>query len=203
MHTEQNQIINLTARYPYYKELSGCIQTPIIPSTGRPYYTISVPTAPTKKRFTTTPRHVTKPPTHLTTLNHVTTVSQVTTFSHDYTMEKYYISSTINDISTLPYETSSITAATTKATIEDFSLKTTEKDLSMDFEEVDSNRVTSFSRIKRAILNQQKQETKNKRIICRNARRFRSSRERWWFVAVSNCNATKVNLIFFSSSTIS
>ncbi|KAF5298803.1 hypothetical protein FQA39_LY11692 [Lamprigera yunnana] len=31
---------------------------------------------------------------------------------------------------------------------------------------------------------------KNRLIICRHARRFQSSRERWWFIAISNCNST-------------
>lgn len=31
----------------------------------------------------------------------------------------------------------------------------------------------------------------NRKIICHHSRRFRSSRERWWFVAVSNCNGTR------------
>lgn len=30
-------------------------------------------------------------------------------------------------------------------------------------------------------------------INCHNARRFRSARERWWFIAVSNCKAAKVH----------
>ncbi|XP_039297438.1 transmembrane protein 145-like [Nilaparvata lugens] len=28
-------------------------------------------------------------------------------------------------------------------------------------------------------------------ITCQNSRRFRSARERWWFIAISNCNSTK------------
>ena len=29
------------------------------------------------------------------------------------------------------------------------------------------------------------------RISCKGTRNFNTARERWWFVAVSNCNSTK------------
>nr|XP_018918089.1 PREDICTED: transmembrane protein 145-like [Bemisia tabaci] len=32
---------------------------------------------------------------------------------------------------------------------------------------------------------------RNDSISCHNARRFRSARPRWWFIAISNCNSTK------------
>lgn len=32
-------------------------------------------------------------------------------------------------------------------------------------------------------------------IVCHNARRFRSARERWWFIAISNCESNQVHLI--------
>ncbi|KAJ4444911.1 hypothetical protein ANN_06710, partial [Periplaneta americana] len=34
-------------------------------------------------------------------------------------------------------------------------------------------------------------QTKRALITCHSVRRFRSARERWWFLAISNCNATK------------
>lgn len=174
MHAEQNQIINLTARYSFYKELSGCVQTPIIPTTAKPYYTISVPTAPSrKKKFTATIKSV------LTTNTY-----HVPELNAHYTTTDIY------------QETSSILSSTTfNDFVEEFNytttaITTTERDLSLDFEELDSDRKEKdIGRIRRAIL--PTVPVKSKRVICRNARRFRSSRERWWFVAISNCNASK------------
>jgi hypothetical protein len=39
--------------------------------------------------------------------------------------------------------------------------------------------------------------TQNKKdwLGCHNSRKFRSARERWWFLAISNCNATKVIVV--------
>ena len=34
------------------------------------------------------------------------------------------------------------------------------------------------------------------KVICHNARSFRSARERWWFISVSRCNGTEVHTTY-------
>ncbi|KAF2899900.1 hypothetical protein ILUMI_06283, partial [Ignelater luminosus] len=50
---------------------------------------------------------------------------------------------------------------------------------------------TKLSIIKKRSVYSPSRKNSNKLIICQNARRFQSSRARWWFVAVSNCNGSK------------
>lgn len=40
-------------------------------------------------------------------------------------------------------------------------------------------------------------------LTCHNVRRFRSARERWWFLAISNCNASKVRAVRGSAAAAS
>nr|XP_022906851.1 transmembrane protein 145-like [Onthophagus taurus] len=55
----------------------------------------------------------------------------------------------------------------------------------------DFNNISSKIVIKRAVPTRNTKIKNNRLITCRNARRFRSSRERWWFVAISNCKGRK------------
>lgn len=141
LHTEQFQIINLTARSQFYKELSGCIQTPLIPTTIKPHYTLSVPTLPsrnrriTKKNLTendflpSTKSTRTTLPSYTTT----TTTTQRTTASTHRTTK-------------LEFDNSYDYSSTTKTTIYDGEqlelfnyTSTTERDLNLDFENLNDN----------------------------------------------------------------
>lgn len=51
LHLEQNQVINLTAKYPY-RELSGCYYTPYYQTTPSKKYTHSIPTLPYRTQTT-------------------------------------------------------------------------------------------------------------------------------------------------------
>lgn len=164
---EKNQIVNLTAKYPY-SQFSGCYYAPVLKTAPTKKYTINIPTITYKTRQTkapTTPIPKTTPLTPKTTAATTTmiineTEQPTTTFfpvSNYSETSSDYFSFTTDEIIT---ET-----VTTDAPIKKRSVVT-----SLPF----------------------KGGKMNRRIICHNSRRFSSSRERWWFIAVSNCNGTKV-----------
>lgn len=189
LHTEQNQIINLTANYAFYRELSGCVQTPIIPTTAKPFYTISVPTAPNKNKKNTSTTTTTTTTTTSATTRSVAVTSSYDTTEFQFEMENY---STTEETSTSSFSHSSTTPNFNN--IISKMTTTTERDLNLDFEELNDTYVKQQTNHRRTIIKRALTPTvavKSKKIICRNARRFRSSRERWWFVAISNCNGTR------------
>lgn len=168
MHREQNQIVNLTAKYPY-SEFSGCYYAPILKPTPTKKYTINIPTITYKTRRTKTP---TTPITKTTPLT--------TTLTPEITETTTVFSKTEMPTTTFPL------LNITEAAAEDFNYTT---------DEIITELVTTKASIKKRLVVTSmpfKGGKMVRRIICHNARRFRSSRERWWFIAVSNCNGTKV-----------
>ncbi|XP_017786554.1 PREDICTED: transmembrane protein 145-like [Nicrophorus vespilloides] len=145
LRIEQNQIINLTTRYPF-RDVAGCIATPQPGFTSKPSYTLIVPTLATRKTKKTTTTSITTTSPVNVTFDYFVELNQ-TSISNEIDYEKMNYD---NESTSVPTE-----ITTTKAPIK--------------------KRATGGGRT----------------IMCRNSRRFRSARERWWFIAISNCNASK------------
>ncbi|RZC37360.1 transmembrane protein 145 [Asbolus verrucosus] len=174
LHVEQNQIINLTTRHYTLKELSGCAFKPDSPTTPRPKLTTST-TKITRK--TTRARRVERTTTRTTTVELPTPRSTATTPNTEDTT-----TATFDGFSNSP--TSS----------EDFSHTTV--DFKSQWENIyETEAATTIGKapIKKRALKQSPtpQNKTNRAINCHNARKFRSARERWWFIAISNCNGNK------------
>ncbi|CAH0549265.1 unnamed protein product [Brassicogethes aeneus] len=178
----QFQIVNLTARIPSYRESSGCNFQNFHHPTNRPK-NINAPTLKPKTTVATTKK-----------ITITTATPKITTYSST----SFIIKSTT--------ETLDSTTETSTTQFENF----TEKNFDLEYEVMSTHKPTTVITNKkeslehdtikkhpikrRSILNNSP-PIKNLRIgrivVCHNARRFRSSRERWWYMAISNCNATK------------
>lgn len=84
LHLEQNQVINLTAKYPY-RELSGCYYTSYFPTTPSKKYTHNIPTIPYRTQTTK----------YLPEL--ATTTASVTYVTENFSYESFDLSTTTID----------------------------------------------------------------------------------------------------------
>ncbi|KAF7283649.1 hypothetical protein GWI33_023286 [Rhynchophorus ferrugineus] len=190
LNMQQNQIVNLTARSSIIREYSGCQFTPIVVSTPVPLYTINIPKpnkwaaknkGTIKVKFSTTTMK-------MTIMTEITTLS-----SNTIQTEAIQISSESNatehpSYSSLESDSTSITTTIPTSTVlinDTWTTETSSINTQPSKQKFKKKRSvplkTSVSNIMR----------NGKTVMCHNARRFRSARERWWFIAVSNCYGTK------------
>ncbi|XP_060534334.1 transmembrane protein 145-like isoform X2 [Cylas formicarius] len=179
LNVQQNQIVNLTARSAATRDFSGCQFRPSMPpTTPRPLYTINIPTPKKPNRSkghvkitttTTTVKTTTELPQ--TTVSDTTGTTMSSTFSSlDYST--YPSSITFNDLT-------STTAGT-----EEYSATTVGSNVTAYDERPRRRRYVPVKSPVSVIRT-------GRTVSCHNARKFRSARERWWFIAISNCNGTK------------
>ncbi|XP_074040351.1 transmembrane protein 145 [Leptinotarsa decemlineata] len=186
----QNQIVNLTAYLEVYRDLSGCYFAQE-PRTTIKTYTIVVPTLPSVNRTVRT---------ETTMLHTVDTLASSTVeeaSSTEYSSSQFYSSKNVEDTSTV-----STTNSYSSENFYEHELmkETTEIAFSLESKD-DSTKQYSLGTTQEHLIKKRSLPNSSHRrinyirrgrtITCHNSRRFRSSRERWWFIAVSNCDGTK------------
>ncbi|KRT78242.1 hypothetical protein AMK59_8713, partial [Oryctes borbonicus] len=202
LKVEQNQVINLTINDDIYRELSGCTVVPPKSNTYSTSTTIKPPAA-TKNAKTKPPNKTTKfTRTSPFISSTIALTASTTTEVEDGSSIETIPSSTFTDfMSTTPsfYNFSDELLLTSDVeNITQFIGTTFSPSSVREIDEV-STSVKSPIRKRAVPTKSPKQQHRNngvgsRTIACHNARKFRSSRERWWFVAVSNCNGSKVVL---------
>ncbi|XP_056636066.1 transmembrane protein 145-like [Diorhabda sublineata] len=169
LNIRQNQIINLTARFSSYKDMSGCVflEKPITV----PTYNLIVPTLK---------------PVNQTLKEKVTTKSAVT---NEYSTEWSTIPSTSSEYTTYFDDNEMSTTAYDETFSSTDGISTTEITSTISVKPVKQSRLTK--RYAPMTFYNDQLMRKGRTVMCHNARRFRSSRERWWFIAISNCDGRK------------
>lgn len=178
LHVDRYQVINLTLENSYYRDLSGC--------------SIKLPRASTTLKTTPKPTPTTKKPRKLITKSSskTTPIELPTPRSTAYSSLEYEIVSASS--SRFPYAPMSSLMTT------DDLLTSSTPNPKDQWENITLNYTTPKIKSrkapikKRAVKPYPTARSKSNRIVyCHNARKFQSSRERWWFIAISNCNSTK------------
>ncbi|XP_018326624.1 transmembrane protein 145, partial [Agrilus planipennis] len=197
----QNQVVNLTVKTIFHQEFSGCVAVEV----WKPPVTTSSTTTqfPTKKH--TEPISVKKTTSSTLTPTSTTnfpTPKFTTTTTRTTTSKPMYLHST-TDFSTEIWDNFNDSNTPELYDYNDESMyHNFQDDVENIFPSDDKNdtgpievytTIESSPRKKRSIIKNTtpKQQRHDRRIICQNSRRFRSSRERWWFIAISNCGGNK------------
>ncbi|KAL1501773.1 hypothetical protein ABEB36_007038 [Hypothenemus hampei] len=179
LNVQQNQIVNLTARVPGAREFAGCQFRPVIYTTPAPVFTIKIPTPKSNPAIRTKGTVKIKiTPTTIPTTTSTERLSSTTSLSDVAGTTTLWSSSysTVEDVSTVTSTTSISPEETTLSMMEESHYENTPiKKRSLPEKPRSLNEYFGRGRF----------------LNCHNARRFRSSRERWWFIAVSNCNGSK------------
>lgn len=187
LHVDRYQVINLTIDNSYYRELSGC--------------SIKLPRASTTLKTTLKPSPTTTKPKKLITRSttKTTPIELPTARSTAKTTPIELPTARSTAFSSLEYETVSLASDTPMSSLLTDDLPTYSTLNPKDqWEHITLNYTTPKIQSrkapikKRAVRPPPTARSKSNRIIyCHNARKFQSSRERWWFIAISNCNGTK------------
>ncbi|XP_063930443.1 transmembrane protein 145-like [Zophobas morio] len=198
LHVENSQVINLTISTQYLREFSGCAIKPTTPTT--PTTPKSTTTTRLPKKGTTKKRpFLTKPTVKTTTPELPTPRSTTPTPSSDDTTTSYDVTS---PISTTFAEDFSYTTEDLKNQWENIfdvgnwsshkePIKKRQVGEWEEFSDAADHSDLKAPITKRAVAAPSWPKKENRIIHCNNARKFDSSRERWWFIALSNCNGSK------------